>query len=398
MVKSTLKHLLCISLFLIGITAFAQSNIRIGEKAPAIKITDWIENTPADKDLAGKYIVLEFWATWCGPCIAAVPHMNELQKEFNRKDLYYISISDEPVEKIKRTLKRVDFKSIVVTDQTGQTQKNYGDKVEGLQAIPLTVLIDNKGIVKWVGLPTQLTQKVMADFLNGKVDSDTRQTENITQGTEIQQRKFSDLMALLKDKETTYYFELQESQATRKSKMAIGTKAIELKGYTLEDIYTETLNKKAQHLEIPDNLKSKRIDLLYKNSRGDEQSLLELEQEILKKLGITKTVEPVKVKGFVVSVKDKSLLEETMGEKGFAAKSDADDKLIFTAYTIASTLDAVSDATSEQFQFVGKDDTKYDFIIATTSKEEILKSLRSYGLEVTAKTFEAENIKLKAGK
>lgn len=398
MVKSTLKHLLCISLFLIGITAFAQSNIRIGEKAPAIKITDWIENTPADKDLAGKYIVLEFWATWCGPCIAAVPHMNELQKEFNRKDLYYISISDEPVEKIKRTLKRVDFKSIVVTDQTGQTQKNYGDKVEGLQAIPLTVLIDNKGIVKWVGLPTQLTQKVMADFLNGKVDSDTRQTEKITQGTETQQRKFSDLMALLKDKETTYYFELQESQATRKSKMAIGTKAIELKGYTLEDIYTETLNKKAQHLEIPDNLKSKRIDLLYKNSRGDEQSLLELEQEILKKLGITKTVEPVKVKGFAVSVKDKSLLEETMGEKGFAAKSDADDKLIFTAYTIASTLDAVSDATSEQFQFVGKDDTKYDFIIATTSKEEILKSLRSYGLEVTAKTFDAENIKLKAGK
>ena len=149
---------------------YTQSNIAVNEKAPAINITDWIENIPDDKNLNNKYIVLEFWATWCGPCIAAVPHMNQIQKEFDQKDLYYISITDESIAKVERSLKRIKFKSIVVTDLTKETQVSFGDGVEGLEVYPLTVLIDNSGIIKWIGKPKNLNSNIMSEFLSNKSD------------------------------------------------------------------------------------------------------------------------------------------------------------------------------------------------------------------------------------
>lgn len=153
-----------ISLLLIG-KIHAQTNIGVGEKSPKINVTHWVKNEPSDKNLSDKFIVLEFWATWCGPCIAAVPHMNEIQKKYEQNNLYFISLTDESVEKIERTLKRIDFHSIVATDVTKRTMIDFGNGKDGLDAYPLTVLIDNKGIIRWIGEPKNLDSEVMNDFL-----------------------------------------------------------------------------------------------------------------------------------------------------------------------------------------------------------------------------------------
>jgi thiol-disulfide isomerase/thioredoxin len=147
----------------------AQYSIKINEKAPDIFVTDWIRNTPKYKVLKDKYIVLEFWATWCGPCIKAVPHLNDLQTKFNREDLYFISMTDEKIDRVERLLKKVNFKSIVVSDQTKKTHIAYGNGATGLEAYPLTVLIDKFNTIKWIGNPEQLNEKVLEDFLSDKL-------------------------------------------------------------------------------------------------------------------------------------------------------------------------------------------------------------------------------------
>jgi len=67
--------------------------------APPLNIKHWIqprEQPPSGwQDLTGKVVVIEFWATWCGPCVAAIPHLNELSRKFQNRGVQIISVSDE---------------------------------------------------------------------------------------------------------------------------------------------------------------------------------------------------------------------------------------------------------------------------------------------------------------
>lgn len=388
------KLIYTLTLFTLG-NIYAQSNIKVNEKAPKINITDWIENIPNDKNLNNKYIVLEFWATWCGPCIAAVPHMNKIQEEFNQKDLYYISITDESIAKVERSLKRIEFKSIVVTDLTKKTQINFGDGIKGLDAYPLTVLIDKSGIIKWIGEPKNLNSTIMSEFLSNKntKNTDYKLDKSVNQ-TETKQ-KF-DFIELMSNKEVKYYFDLQEADGDETLKQAMGTSIIKLKSYKLEDIYNDILKVNNDQLKLPETIKNQRFDLIYKNIEEPE-NLNSLEKEILKKLNLTKQSDFKPTKINIVSIQNRSLLEETL-EKRFSGKSDADDKIIFTAYTINKTLDELSNVSSTLFKFNDTNETKYDFIINIKSKDEIISSLKTYGLKVEEKDGKIEYITLSSGK
>lgn len=366
--------------------AYSQSNIKVGEKAPNINVTYWIKNEPTDKNLSNKYIILEFWATWCGPCIAAVPHMNELQKKFNGKDVYYISITDESVEKVQRTLKRIDFNSIVVTDLTKETQIKFGDGEKGLDQYPLTVLINNNNIIEWIGEPMSLDDEIMTRFWGSKgVEEKSGEIEK----NEIAKAK--DFLSLIREKEIEYYFALSKSSAKKSSNQQAGI-VLNIKANTLEKIYNSVFQVSSAQLLIPVEFENKQYDLLYKNTEKSK-SLERLEKEILDELDLIKEIESKKGITNIVAIKDKSLLEKTL-EKSFSARSDANDKIIFTAYTIDDMLKELSNKSSESYRLQASDNKKYDFIIRIDSKEEVIESLLSYGLELEEREIYIDYIKL----
>lgn len=379
------KLLLLTTIIAINGSIFAQSNIKINGSAPKINITDWVLNKPADTNLEDKFIVLEFWATWCGPCIAAVPHMNELQDAVKQDDLYFISITDESVKKINRVIDRIPFQSIVATDISKETQINFGDGKEGLEAYPMTVLIDNKGKVKWVGEPMQLNEDILRKFLSGdlkgknylkKINQKAEKEEKKSEKNQPKGLTSKDFMEILKDKTKPYQFEIEETRLEGGDVMQVGNKALFFSGASLKDIFDKAFNK---NIELYPELATQRYNLIYKNLNPDAASLQQLEDKIILALSLKKEVKSEKLSLNAVRIKDVNLLKPAL-EPGFSARSEADDKILFSGFTIGSLIKEINKLSQAQYQFDEESTEKYDFIIEVNSDAEMAESLKSYGL------------------
>ncbi len=95
--------------------------------------------------LKGKVVLIDFWATWCGPCRMEIPHFVELQKQYS-KDLRIVGISlDQQGEMVVRPFMRQwKINYDIVIDTTGQVQSSYG----GIRSIPTALLVGRDGQVK----------------------------------------------------------------------------------------------------------------------------------------------------------------------------------------------------------------------------------------------------------
>ncbi len=125
-------------------------------QAPAGTVASW-------EALKGKVVVLEFWATWCGPCIEAVPHLNELADEFKEQPVQFIAITDEKESVVQPFLKRKAMRAWVALDTDRSMFKGYG-----VSGIPHTVVVGTNGVIAAVTHPTSLSARVIKNVLAGE--------------------------------------------------------------------------------------------------------------------------------------------------------------------------------------------------------------------------------------
>lgn len=135
----------------------------IGQTAPELNIEKYLQAPEGEKSLSalkGNVVVLEFWATWCAPCVAEIPHLNQLSEEFRDKQVQFISVTDEDEDVIAPFLKRQEMKSWIGLDTDRSVFEAYG-----VRGIPRTFLIDQKGIIAAslhpVGLSSDMIKKVI---------------------------------------------------------------------------------------------------------------------------------------------------------------------------------------------------------------------------------------------
>ena len=143
---------------------------QVGRPAPELNFASILQAPHGTKanwnSLKGKVVVLEFWTTWCGPCVASIPHLNDLCEKLAGQPIQFISVTDEPAATIDSFIKKKKMKSWVALDSDKSTFRAYG-----VHSIPHTVLVDRKGIIVGIASPTDLDEKLLRDVIAGKKPS-----------------------------------------------------------------------------------------------------------------------------------------------------------------------------------------------------------------------------------
>jgi thiol-disulfide isomerase/thioredoxin len=119
-------------------------------KAPEFVVEKWLTDEP---EMKGKYVLIEFWATWCGPCRRSIPLLNEFHRKYS-DELVVIGICEEDEEATLTLNERhpqvppIQFYSAI------DTQKRMKDRL-GVWGIPHVILLEPDGYVIWEGFPLQ---------------------------------------------------------------------------------------------------------------------------------------------------------------------------------------------------------------------------------------------------
>lgn len=171
-------------------TSFAQTSksLTIGDPAPAPNFGAWIKGEPVTKFEPGTVYIIECWATWCGPCKAAIPHVTELQKKYEGKVVVIgVDVWEQDESKVAPFVTEMGDKMgyrVVMDNKTtapkGEVATNWLDAA-GQNGIPCSFIINKEGKIAYIGHPMAM-DKPLEQILAGTYDM-AKATEELNKKT-----------------------------------------------------------------------------------------------------------------------------------------------------------------------------------------------------------------------
>ncbi|WP_271587306.1 TlpA disulfide reductase family protein [Bradyrhizobium sp. CCBAU 53415] len=165
--------------------------------APPIKVENWLRGQPLASLQPGTVYVVEFWATWCGPCVAALPDLVQLQEKYKNSGIEVLGVAAHEraqtaeearnkldawlTEKVPNLNYRMGF------DSTGEMEKLWLDPSFSV-GIPTSFVVDRDGRIAFVGFPTELDNvlpKILIGSWRTSDEAKAAETERIAENERV---------------------------------------------------------------------------------------------------------------------------------------------------------------------------------------------------------------------
>lgn len=140
---------------------FSQSGANVGDTPPSLSVDEWLKGEPVKSFEDGKVYLIEFWGTWCGPCIENIPHLSGLEKKYSSQGLVVIGVATHEFDgrdKLDKFMTdrgtemeyRVAYDSDLSMERDWDTGESSGDNFR----LPVCFLVDKKGMITFTGHPS----------------------------------------------------------------------------------------------------------------------------------------------------------------------------------------------------------------------------------------------------
>jgi len=159
--------------------AEADVTLSVGDAAPKLQTGKWVQGDPVSEFARNKAYIVEYWATWCGPCRVSIPHLNEIHEKFKEKGLVVIgqdvwerdeSLVAPFVKKMGSNMTyRVALDSKKDSEDKGRMAETWMEAA-GQNGIPSAFVVDKAGRIAWIGHPMELKDGLIEDVLANKHD------------------------------------------------------------------------------------------------------------------------------------------------------------------------------------------------------------------------------------
>ena len=186
--KRVLSSIAAVAVAFGGLAVSAVADVKVGDKMPTLEFEHIYEPEGLKidtNDLHGYVVVVEFWATWCGPCRKSIPHLNEIWEEYKDKGVVILGMSDEKKDTVQKFMKGTKMEYFVAAGATS------GDDF-GVQGIPAAFVFNPEGVCKWTGHPMDGLEKQI-----DKVLSSTPPTRLLGGGPEHNEKVLGEIEASL---------------------------------------------------------------------------------------------------------------------------------------------------------------------------------------------------------